>query len=623
MSRFASNILLLMGVVVSAPAVAATPIEAGATVSAASVGTPVNFEIFLPVRNPSDLERLLTAQQTPGSSTYHKWVTPAQYAAQFGPTPDAMAKAQAAATALGLQVSTTNARSFHVSGTVGQITAMFGTTFKSVHAADGSTRILAAGPLKLPSTLAAAGAEIISFNGLPNKRTFAKKVSAAPIAANRYGPVGPYWYNDLKQAYDYPSYNSFLPNGQRLDGTGVRVAVLMADLLYPGDVDAYFNHENFTATTGKPVPVVATHLINGGGTVGGPAAIEASLDVQQILGGAPGSSVTLVSLPNLSDANIADGYNYIVNSGQYDVVNSSFGGCEAVYGKAYNEGTDFTYLLRISDEIFKQGSAEGITFVASSGDNGGLECPSVDYFYKPYKSRFVKSVSTPASSTYVTAVGGGNLVTASDGTRNSAYVGENASGDPLIPYDVYGFGANVSGGYWGAGGGRSIVFAQPPYQVPINTGSKMRTLPDIGMQVGGCPGGISQTPCGPNRSAVITAYGVRYGMGFYGLIGTSVSSPEFVGALALFIQKQGGRVGNINNYLYHYGQAQTLAGGVNAPPALQFYHRNITGFDGAWADNYPSQNYNYLNGNGTPDVRKLFGFTSFEAAGVPQSSSNP
>ena len=107
------------------------------------------------------------------------------------------------------------------------------------------------------------------------------------------------------------------------------------------------------------------------------------------------------------------------------------------------------------------------------------------------------------------------------------------------------------------------------------------------------------------------------------MIGTSVSSPEFVGALALYIQKQGKRVGNINPYLYHFGQVQTVMGGVNAPDAYQFYHRNIKGFDGLWADDYPSQNYNYINGNGTPDIRKLFGFTNFAPAGIPQSASNP
>lgn len=614
--------LLMLGTALcTAPALAATQIERGAAVSVASATAPIEFDVFLPVRNPSDLERLLTAQQTAGSPSYHKWVSPAEYAAQFGPTAATMASAKAAVAASGLQVTTTQSRSFHVVGTVAQATALLGTSFKNVVTTNGARVTVASGPLVMPAGLAATGAKIISFAGLPTKQTFSKR-TAAVVPDNRYSPVGPYWYNDMKQAYDYPSYQSFLPNGQRLDGTGVHAAVVISDKVYPNDLAAFFNHENFTATTGRPVPTVNTININGGGVVGGPGAFEASLDIQQILGGAPGATGTIVSIPDLADSNIMAAYQYVVDSNKYDVVNSSFGGCEATYTAAYNGGTDYTFILQMYDDIFRQGNAQGITFVASSGDQGGPACPTPDYFSPNTKPRFVKGVSTPATSVYVTAVGGGNLVTVSDGTRNSAYVGENGFGDPEVPYDIYGLGENVTGGYWGAGGGRSVVSPRPSYQTPINTGSNYRTTPDVGMQVGGCPGDAIQ-PCGPDRSAAITTYGAGIGGGNYGVIGTSVSSPQFVGALALYIQKQGKRVGNINPYLYHFGQVQTVAGGVNAPADYQFYHRNIKGFDGLWADDYPSQNYNYINGNGTPDVRKLFGFTNFAPAGVPQSASNP
>ena len=107
------------------------------------------------------------------------------------------------------------------------------------------------------------------------------------------------------------------------------------------------------------------------------------------------------------------------------------------------------------------------------------------------------------------------------------------------------------------------------------------------------------------------------------MIGTSVSSPEFVGALALFIQKVGHRVGNVNPYLYALGGIQTVAGGTRAPAPLQFYRRNIPGFDGLYRNTTPSVNYNYIYGNGSPDIRKLFGFTNFKPAGLPQTSSNP
>ena len=80
---------------------------------------------------------------------------------------------------------------------------------------------------------------------------------------NRYSAEGPYWFDDLKQAYDYPAYSA------KTNGTGVSVAILMSDLIFPGDVTAAFNHENFTTITGLPAPSVTTITIDGGGVVNG------------------------------------------------------------------------------------------------------------------------------------------------------------------------------------------------------------------------------------------------------------------------------------------------------------------------------------------------------------------
>ena len=94
------------------------------------------------------------------------------------------------------------------------------------------------------------------------------------------------------------------------------------------------------------------------------------------LAGRPGAEVTLVSVPDLSDASILDGYAYIVDKNKFDLVNSSFGGCELEYTAPFNQGVDFTYILAQYHEIFQQGTAQGIiTFSASSGDEGALLCP--------------------------------------------------------------------------------------------------------------------------------------------------------------------------------------------------------------------------------------------------------
>ena len=607
--------ILAAGVSAASLAVAA-PVEKSASVQPTGDSESVNFEVFLPLRNTDQLETLIKAQQTPGSAQYHQWLTPAQFAQQFGPTPDSVARAQAAIRAAGLSVTSTHSRSFQVVGDAGHLGALMQTRFTSVHAAAGKgSRLIAQSKPILPSALANEGARIVSFASLPLHQVHSS-ATRTPITNNRYSASGSYWFDDLKQAYDYPAYSA---GRQKIDGSGVHVAILMSDLIYPGDVALAFNHENFTALTGRPAPSVDTVTVDGGGVVNGYGSFEASLDVQQVLGGAPGARVTLVSIPDLSDQSIIDGYTAIVDSNRFDIVNSSFGECELEYTAAYNGGTDYTYILNTYHEIFAQGNAQGITFVASSGDQAGLGCPSINYGVTGASPTFVAGVSSPADDPDVTAVGGGNLETTYSPTSlNSAYVSENGYGDPDVPYDIYGIGQNVSGGYWGAGGGISSVFRKPGYQQLVDTGSsRYRTLPDVGMQVGGCPYGLAAS-CNPTDSSVVVAYG---GL-FYGVIGTSVSSPEFVGALSLYEQFNG-RQGNVNWYLYSAGAAQTAAGGSHAPPSRQYFHRNIPGFDGLYKGNQPNSNYSYIYGNGSPDVRKLFGLGSAPPAGLPQTSSNP
>jgi subtilase family serine protease len=229
-------------------------------------------------------------------------------------------------------------------------------------------------------------------------------------------------------------------------------------------------------------------------------------------------------------------------------------------------------------------------------------------------------------------VGGGNLVTSDGGDATalkSKYVRESAFSDPetLGNPDPYGTGGKVSGGRWGAGGGVSVVFKKPLYQDLAKTGGgKWRTIPDVGMQVGGCPGSVELALCSPDDSAVVIVYGFGIGGGNEALIGTSVSSPEFVGALAVYEQqfgKKNHRMGNLNYFLYEQGALQTAAGGVNAPNAFQYFHRNNPGYNGVVSDNFPSYNYNYVYGNGSPDVRRLFGLTDYKAAGDSRTPSNP
>jgi subtilase family serine protease len=604
---------------------------ANASITAAAPSATVDFEVFLPLRNKAGLDNLLAAQQTQGSPSYHQWLTPAQFGAQFGPSAVSMANVENAAKAAGLQVTEVHTRSIHVAGSVARVNAFLKTTLNLVTAPGAPTHIQAAGPVTMPSALQAEGAVIPAFTKVPPRQVHVQKVAGATNPNNRYGSWGGYWADDLKQAYNYPSYTSVVPGKGKLDGHGVHVAVLMATAALNSDLKQYFDFNNWTGVTGRAEPHIRVYNVDGGGAFdpNSGASFEASLDVQQVLGGAPGAFVTLVSIPDLFDSHILDGYVKIVDLNSFDIVNSSFGGCELNYTRDYNEGVDETGVLRVYNEVFRQGNAQGITFVASSGDSGGKSCPSVNYFFGAQNAVFVPSVETPADDPNVTSVGGGNLETTAPPnpqttpkTLTSKYVSENAVGDKEVPYDIYGFGANVSGGWWGAGGGRSVVFAMPSYQNWTsffgNPGTG-RIVPDVGMLVGGCPGGLSLPTCDFTvKSFVWTAVDGQ----FFGLIGTSVASPEFVSALALYEETAGGRLGNINGFLWAKGFSQVDLGGANAAAPAQFFHKRQRGEDGVF-DHIETTGFDYMYGNGSPNVRTLFGLNNYAPAGDPQTPSNP
>jgi subtilase family serine protease len=275
-------------------------------------------------------------------------------------------------------------------------------------------------------------------------------------------------------------------------------------------------------------------------------------------------------------------------------VNSSFGLCELYYTAAYNGGTDFTSILQLQHDIFRQGNAQGITFVEASGDNGAYDC------FDPTFSYLVKGVENPADDTATTAVGGTNLVTKSiPGSRDSAYVRESAFADPYDPSS----GA-PPGAIFGSGGGISVLFPKPWYQELVNTHARTRTVPDVAMHMGGCPVGAA-TPCNPDDSAVLTVVGG----GLYEVVGTSASSPEFAGLLAVTEQTLGTRLGNADGYIY----ALSLVG------SEAVYRQDIPGNNG-----YPtSHGYNYVLGNGTPHAAVFAARPLAPRAGVPWTPSNP
>lgn len=555
----------------------------------------VSFDIYLPLQNRAQLEQTLQGLHDTNSATYHKWLTPAQFNALYGAPASEIAAIQKQLAAYDLQSTLLTAERLHVTGSAASVELALGTVLKHGVYSNGRTTIVASQPIVKSGALAQTDAIITGLTGMIRMRTHSRMVQNPQ---NRYSTTGSYWFDDLKQAYSYPSFKAYT-------GKGVTIGILMSGDFNQPDMAAYFAHEKLA------VPDYKTKNIDGGAPYDPNNSLETHLDLQQSGGMAPDAKIVLYNLPDLSDDSIIDGLAQIISDNKADVVSMSFGEAEVFYTAADNDGTDFTYLVQAEDDLMAEGNALGITFIASSGDSGGLPVvPVVCFNYGPNCGSFEPGANFPASSPHVTGVGGTNLVTTySPNNLNSTYVREEAFGDPLAE-DIF-YGTSATGGYWGSGGGDSILFKKPLFQGLTDTGNaKYRTVPDLSLHMGGCPVG-TLSACDPDDSSVIVALGGFY----YAVIGTSASAPDFAGLTALNIQRQGTRLGNENYYIYTLATLQNIGFPINV------FKTGIPGFNGAF--HTTPKGYNRVLGNGTLNGVNFMLAPFIPVAGTPQTPSNP
>jgi len=254
-----------------------------------------------------------------------------------------------------------------------------------------------------------------------------------------------------------------------------------------------------TFTTAHSLPAVATQVV-GAGSSDTSGDDEWDLDSQDIVGISGGvKKLIFYSAPSLHNNDITADINAAVSANAVKIINVSLNECER---DAEADG-----MIAATDQILMQAVAQGQTFSASSGDNGSEECagtfPTI-------------TVSYPASSPYVVAVGGTRLE-ADDGTR---YPGESVWEDD--PTDS-------------GGGGPSEYEPMPSWQVGVgrNASGSTRGVPDVALDAS------------PATGAVITLHGqlAQYG-------GTSLSAPLFAGAWARVLASQGTGFGFAAPLLY-------------------------------------------------------------------------
>ncbi len=139
---------------------------------------------------------------------------------------------------------------------------------------------------------------------------------------------------------------------------------------------------------------------------------ESDLDVEWSGGMAPGADIFFVYTGSDSNFGVFDSIQYAVDEKIGDVISVSYGTCEA--------GSSAASLLAL-DAVLQQATTQGQTVIAASGDSGSSACYVSPTTTSPLLAiQESLSVSYPASSQYVTGVGGTEITAANDTSGNSS-----------------------------------------------------------------------------------------------------------------------------------------------------------------------------------------------------------
>jgi len=310
-------------------------------------------------------------------------------------------------------------------------------------------------------------------------------------------------------------------------------------------VDAYGNPtmskdlSTFDSISGLPPATMNTYYPDGQPAVRNSGwALETALDVEWAHAIAPAATIDLVVSYDSGLGHMFDAMSLVAHTLTNETVLSmSFGLSESQYP------TTGSLTIAATHNLFVTMTSHGTTPFASSGDNGATTCCDVSY---------------PASDPLVVAVGGTSLNL--DSSAN--YLSETT--------------------WSGSGAGSSVVFTKPTWQQ--GHGDTMRDIVDVSYDAD------------PNTGVLVIQGSSQFAVG-----GTSASSPQWAGLVALASQAASHRYGSIAPKLYN----------------LTSYHDITSGSDGFFNS---SLGWDYPTGLGTPDAN-LF-VSSLAGLVVPFRSNN-
>jgi len=528
----------------------------------------VGFRVYLGWQNQTALEALAQTVSTPGSASYGQYLTAAQFHQQFSPSQADVNSVRSWLTGQGFNIVYVPGNNHYVSaeGTLAQAATAFGTSF-GLYNIQGLTLRAPTSDLVVPSSIASVVSGVVGLDQsyqLVHTDTAGggsdPDATPTPAFVNA-PPCSTYWAEKLAVGFTNPYGAGALPyapcgytpqqvkgayglGATTWDGSGQTVAII--DAYASPTIFQDVNQWSTNRGLPKLTPSQFTQVV-APGTYRHPEAGlkqdpqgwygEESLDVEAVHGMAPGANIVYVGAPNnFQDLDAA--LNHVVDRQLAQIVTNSYGFPTELLPPGF---------IKPYEDTILQGVVEGIGIYFSSGDNSD-ESLSVGYV----------TADWPASSPYVTAVGGTSLAVGAAnnylfetgwGTRRSRW---NTTCSSVITW------CPTPPGVWlyGSGGGVSRLFAEPSYQVGVvqqsvfaAQGRTGRAVPDIAA-LGDPNTGylIGQTQTFPDGSARYSEY--RIG-------GTSLSSPILAGIMALADQAAGRAHGFANPAFY--GLAKTAA----------------------------------------------------------------
>ncbi|MEM0272434.1 MAG: protease pro-enzyme activation domain-containing protein [Thermoprotei archaeon] len=370
-------------------------------------------------------------------------------------------------------------------------------------------------------------------------------------AATYYGP------KVLQGAYGVSTLLS-----QGYGGRGQSVAIIDAygDPLIQQDLAAFDREFGLPPVNLTIVPIGPYHPEYGVSTGWD---VETALDVEAVHSMAPYAHIYLVVGFNPVDVGNAlfEAIDYVVSTDIANVTSMSWGIPENLFGESgfyYSGALNYPY----ADYYFALGVAEGISFLAASGDQGA-------YSGTPTT---MGGVSFPASSPFVTAVGGTTLYV----NVTSGSISKQDAGATYSYEEAWSVSPDYSGATVSSGGGYSTLFPRPWYQSGVDQ-SVFRSVPDVAADAN------------PYTGFITIVEGQKMVIG-----GTSLATPLWAGMTSLLDEYLNEPLGLLNTYLYRVYNNATLY--------AQAFHQITFGYNGAY---YASKGYNLVTGLGSPNLAAL------------------